>query len=35
MIELAYFGLGFIITFVGGLYFLYWDEIFKLYDKDE
>jgi len=35
MIELGYFVLGFIITFIGGLYLVYWDEIFKLYDEDE
>lgn len=35
MIELGYFILGFIIFFTGGLYGLYGDELFNIYEDDE
>ena len=32
--EIGYFLLGFIITFFGGLYLIYGDEIFDIYDDN-
>ena len=35
MIELGYFILGFITFFIGGLYYLYGEELFNIYEDDE
>ena len=35
MIELGWFLLGFFSVFFGGLYIIYGDEIFDMYDDEE